>query len=161
MIQRIQHLYLLAISAICIWLSFSPIITLSVENANSIQKNICSNSVSMVSNGIPLNTDEYVSIFIMLILIAACSIISIFLFKKRNVQEVLGYINYLLIVIFIILLMMKFFDNIDVNEFPINSITNTSIIKIVLIFGLLLLNFLSIKGIKADEDLIKSADRIR
>lgn len=161
MIQRIQHLYFLLIGAIAVWFCISPILTFEIEGATIITKNISARNIEVTGQGLPMLVDEYWSLFIVLISIAIISLVAIFLYNNRKLQEIFGYLNYVLIVIFVVLFLKIFFENIDADSFPINAINSLSMFKLILMFGSLVLNFMAIKGINDDNELLKSADRIR
>ena len=161
MIQRIQHIYFFLIALIAIWFSVINICSFSLENISAQFKNIYATHVEITSNTAPLITEEYNGMLVSLILIALVSFVNIFMFKNRKLQEKIGYINYLAITAFIVLFIMKFLDNTDMTMFSTSSLTTSSWVNFALMFGMLFLNFLAINGIKADEELVRAADRIR
>lgn len=104
--------------------------------------------------------EEFLHITIVLWLLVAISFINIFLFKNRNLQNALCILTYPLILAFCALLTNEWFSQIS-DEMPINSITYGSVAKICLAVGLLVLNYLAMRGLRKDEELIRSADRLR
>ncbi|MFT4660043.1 MAG: peptidoglycan/LPS O-acetylase OafA/YrhL [Patiriisocius sp.] len=84
------------------------------------------------------------------------TLIAIFMFKKRNMQVLLGRLNYLLILGLIVVLYL----NID----KLNESLSTTIeygVGLYLPVAALAFNFLANRAIKKDEDLVKSLDRLR
>jgi hypothetical protein len=89
--------------------------------------------------------------------IAALSIASILLFKNRKMQTLVSSINYLLILGLII---MMYLYSLGIEYF--SGAGNQSFTLLALLpMSLLFFNFLAIKGVKKDEKLIRSMDRIR
>lgn len=94
-------------------------------------------------------------VFLMFMVSAFLSLVSIFLFKNRKLQFVLGRLNILLN---LILLGLFVYWSLSVpGEFEISEKGIGVLIPIVSIVFLVLAN----KAIKKDEDLVKSVDRLR
>ena len=92
--------------------------------------------------------------FLVLILLIVTSTVTLFSFKKRKIQIKLIYflITIQLIILILILNMVFVIDN------SINFLLNYR--NCLYLFGLILL-LLSLRGIKKDQNLIDSIDRIR
>jgi hypothetical protein len=95
-------------------------------------------------------------IFVLVILIPIISLLTIFLFKKRNIQIIFTRILILLILIFI----LSSFGRSAVIFLRFDA-TLISWYKIAFPFLQLLLSVLAYKGIKKDDELVKSYDRLR
>ena len=93
---------------------------------------------------------------IIVLIIIALSLISIFLFKKRNIQKILTIVIILLSCILIITLAYssyKLNSNLRVEFVPT--------VKMIIPFFIPLTAYMSYRGISRDENLIKSYDRLR
>ncbi|NOZ46986.1 MAG: DUF4293 domain-containing protein [Chlorobi bacterium] len=153
MIQRKQSLYLLIIFILLSTMFFLPLAQFVVNN--EIYK--------FIFNGIvPLNNPEsslIVSTYPVTILIsftALLSFITIFLFKNRLLQLRLCRLNILLLIGFNVLLGFYIYHFITKD----NAIWQFSIASFFPLISIILY-YLAYKGIKKDEDLVKSIDRIR
>ncbi|MFD1095144.1 DUF4293 domain-containing protein [Salegentibacter chungangensis] len=136
MLQRIQTIYLL-IAVIC---SAGLIFAFSLwENAN----------------GVEVYAQDHLTILAMFLGSAALSLISIFMFKNRKLQFVLGRLNILLN--FFLLGVFVYWSLRLPGEMDISEKGIGMILPIVSIVFLVLAN----KAIKKDEDLVKSVDRLR
>ncbi|MCP9198424.1 DUF4293 domain-containing protein [Gramella sp. GC03-9] len=136
MLQRIQTLYLLAAIIISAGLIFVfPL----WENAN----------------GEPVYAQEQMIAFGMFLASAAMSLVSIFMFKNRKLQFVLGRLN---IILNLFLLGVFVYWSLSLpGEMEISEKGIGMFLPIVSIVFLVLAN----KAIKKDEDLVKSVDRLR
>ena len=89
----------------------------------------------------------------------------IFSFKNRKKQIKLAAFNFLLICTFIVLMFYSFDNAKSFLDLSLNNqgaeLSTTYGIGMILPLLSLVFNFLAIKGIRKDEELVKSADRIR
>jgi hypothetical protein len=138
-----------------------PIISGEINMGTPTFYDITSTQFYRYTEGARIIVSEHIMPLVFLAAIAFIAFISIFLFSKRNIQTALAYLNYILIVCFNISLYKVWFDHIDVEEYPIDTLTTLSWVRLILSAVLLILNYLVIQGIKKDEDLIRSVDRIR
>ena len=149
MIQRIQSLYLLAVTILAIICLCSPIGSI-LANTNEISElsNLC---ITM-----PDGTKDYSpwAMFTILLIIAVISFVTIFLFKKRMLQIRLTIFNSVLIIGYYLTLVAYIFMLAENTSF-------TPSWTICLPFVALVLNWLAIRGIGADEALVKAYDRLR
>jgi 4-amino-4-deoxy-L-arabinose transferase-like glycosyltransferase len=155
MIQRVQSLYLALIVIISAVLIALPIISLQsgetetyIIKYNALQR---INSTGVVETVKQLNL---LSVVVMIIPVMA--VITILLFKKRHIQMKLAIFQFIIMLLLISLLLMYIID--------INRTSNASIkpgIVIVLPFFMLVFNALAYRGIKKDEELVRSFDRLR
>ena len=135
MLQRIQTLYLL-IAAVC-----SGALSLS--------------TYLLVSEGVTVYVIDSISYLVLFEGSAMLSLISIFLFKSRQTQFVLGRLN---IILNFILLGLFVFRLLSLPGGPANP--EKGIGLLIPIFSIVLLA-LANKAIKKDETLVKSVDRLR
>ncbi len=150
MIQRIQTIYLLLIQAITSALFFIPFSEFTVDNQIYYFnfKGIFTETGELITSIYP--------VIILLSLISLLTLITVFIYKNRNLQIRLSIFNLLLniglvgIVVYYILSTTT----------DLNSVVSYKI-AIVLPIISVILYILAIKSIKKDEDLIKSLDRIR
>ena len=159
MIQRIQHLYLLFLVVLCTIFLNRPIVSGESSEESPTQYDITANGFYINQGSGIIAEFSAPSIFLWLIL--SLSFITIFLFRNLSLQKLLCYLNYLFISLFIIFFAINWISNINAGEYPINSISYLSILNIFLMFGLLLINYLAIRSIEKDEELIKASDRVR
>ena len=137
MIQRIQSLYLLIAAIISGGLSFVFYLWQNVKEVLIFAKdNMLFLSLFMVS--------------------AALALITIFLFKNRQLQFVLGRVN---IILNLILLGLFVYRSLSLSG-EISEISEKGIGMLLPIFSIVFL-VLANKAIKKDEDLVKSVDRLR
>jgi len=152
MIQRIQTVYL-ALIVICLGLTFAfPFATYPTTNS-IVELNAfgLSENTSKVSTWFPY----YVTLSISM----GLAIMTIAQFKTRKRQLQIGNINYLIIILTLV------FISIDsdgaatkLGVLPANISYSTGMFLPV---AALVFQFLANRGIKADEKLIKSMDRLR
>ena len=135
MLQRIQSLYLL-IAAVCSGVLFST-------------------THLFVFDGVTVDVIDSPVYLILFLGSALLSIISIFLFKSRQTQFVLGRLN---IILNFILLGLFVFRLLSLPGGPANP--EKGIRLLIPIFSIVLL-VLANKAIKKDETLVKSVDRLR
>ena len=106
-------------------------------------------------NGEPVYAQDEPSVLALFGLSALLSVVTIFLFKNRKLQFVLGRVN---IILNLILLGLFVYWSLNVSgESEISEKGIGMVIPIVSIVLLVLAN----KAIKKDEDLVKSVDRLR
>jgi len=135
MLQRIQTLYLLVVVAISSGLIF-----------------VC--NLWTYEDVVVYAKDEYIA-FGAFLLSAVLALISIFSFKNRQFQFVLGRLN---IVLNLILLGFFVYQSLNLSgETTVSEKGIGMFLPIVSIVFLVLAN----KAIKKDEDLVKSVDRLR
>jgi len=135
MLQRIQSLYLLAVAGISAGLIFVF--------------NIWKNEDVMVY------ALDHKLVFSLFMGSALLAIISIFSFKKRQSQFVLGRLN-----IILNLILLGFFVYQSLNTSGETTVSEKGV-GMLLPFVSIVLLVLANKAIKKDEDLVKSVDRLR
>lgn len=148
MIQRIQTLYLFLSLICCILLYFVP-----VWEARSV-----SIDMGMGIGMEAIGAGTHLLLLPLPVLLVISHLIAIFSYKNRKRQKrfcignILLYIIFLLWALLLIQLEHQFFQHFDLLEFRLGAIL--PIIGIVL-------NFLARSGIKKDEALLRSMDRLR
>lgn len=136
MLQRIQTIYLFLAALISGGLIFLL----------SLWKN---------SNGEHVYAEDQPMVLVMFLASAALSLVSIFMFKNRKLQFVLGRINILLN--FFLLGVFVYWSLSLPGEMDISEKGIGMFVPIISIVFLVLAN----RAIKKDEDLVKSVDRLR
>ncbi|WP_348706889.1 DUF4293 family protein [Tenacibaculum sp. 190524A02b] len=145
MIQRIQSIYLLLAALIAGGLTFFVSLWQQVKNNASIYSIDLLSASSLAPKIVP----------VLFFISAIISIATIFLFKKRQLQFVLGRIiilTNLFLLGLLIYLSLTLSGETAVSEKGIGMF-----LPIVIILLVVLAN----KAIKRDEDLVKSVDRLR
>lgn len=152
MIQRIQSFYLLLIVALMGSMIFLPFATLSASDA----------TYSLSAEGLvtlgdhPIMIESVWSLLMILILTSFLPAMTIFLFKRRLLQLRLCVLNAILIVVFYAVFFLDWW--VFARDLDVTTSLNASLtIPIVA----LILNYMSYKKIRQDEDLVRSMDRIR
>lgn len=157
MLQRTQTLFILGIIIICSVLSLADVPIYEIHNNNNSEKVFVYYNQTHIMNEDSNMIENNNLIFGSLLVIIISSLINIFSFKNRKLQMLLTGFNYLFIFLLIALiynysLHINYFEN-----------TGTSSFKYGVIFPIILVlfNILTFRGIKKDEQLIRSMDRIR
>ena len=149
MIQRIQSVYLLVVTILMVICMCSPIGSI-ITNANEISElgNLCIT--------FPDGTKDYSTwaLFVILLVVAALSFVTIFLFKKRMLQIRLTIFSSVVLIGYYLALVAYLFMLAEDTTFSASW-------TICLPFAALILNWLAIRGIGADEALVKAYDRLR
>ena len=151
MIQRIQTIYLL-LTALCMSLAiFFPFSSYLVGE----------NILVFDSCGFTLANKQvtFIPLYPILISSSLFALISIFLYKARSRQLMINKINYLLILLVIVLMFIDF-GSLD-SALGDNQTKVSYGVGMFLPIAALVFNFLANRGIKSDEKLIKSLDRLR
>ena len=158
MIQRIQTVYLFFALVICGILFFVPISMILPEHLSDDVFKLDIFGIKQYTD-MQLSTSENTYLLIaLLILVAFITIANIFLFKNRPLQAKLVRLSMLLMLIFCLLIfyysdIMKESSNLNLN--PVYLVgTYLPFLQIILLF-------LAIRAIKNDEELVRSADRLR
>lgn len=168
MIQRIQSIYLL-LSGLCLILYFFlpfalfnvPLIAgkaeLSITGLKILSDDVLPQLPGMSFQLELTEIKRFTAVAkTFAILISLLSLIILFIYRKRKLQLKLGYLNMLLCTIFLAVL----FLHIDKIEESTGSEPNFRYGMIIPLFQFLLI-FLANRGIKKDEELVRSVDRLR
>lgn len=155
MIQRIQSLYLLLTSLL-------PVLFLSgnyLKFLNNSGSEFYMNFRGLWESGAPGNTrmiNSLIPLSGIMILIIILSVVSILLFKKRKIQLKLAGVIIVLTIIFIGLMLYYLFRLSGKFQAELVPVYRMCIPVLILIFGIL-----AYLGIRKDENLVKSLDRLR
>jgi len=160
MIQRLQTIYLLAIVAICGILCVG-----SVLNVQAINDGIATDYVlsliyfKVYENKVLLSSEiQYVLIALTSFLVVWTFRV-IFSFKDRKQQIKLARFNFILMLLLVGGIFSK--AAMAIPGFNLSSLSLSSIFGQALLIFIFYLNFRAIRLIKKDEELVKSADRLR
>lgn len=165
MIQRIQSVYLLLVAILMGVTAVSPLFLLGTESGDSIAfYSTGMFYVDIYSLGIMFQDVDVLEtikctygVVSMAVLAALSALINIFLFKKRKAQIKLGHITTLLILFFYVTTGVYFYSVGNRMGLSIESVLYGIILPVIA----LIFNLLAIRGIKKDEKLVRSLDRIR
>lgn len=161
MIQRIQHLYLALIAVISIWFLTTVLIEFPSAPGAADTVEIRATGVTLYQNEGQTILSENKLLMFPLLLMFVNSFYMILLFKNRRRQTRLGYLNFFIIGGFMVCLFYILSQQISFSTFDFSQLGGNSNINGVLSFLMLILNFLALRGIAKDEELVRSADRIR
>ncbi|MES2776468.1 MAG: DUF4293 domain-containing protein [Bacteroidota bacterium] len=143
MIQRIQTLYLLLAAGCAALMFFMPVYGGTLQDASI--KNF------MVSSNYAL--------FFLVIVLAIVPFVTIFMFRNRPLQMKLVWLGILLSLLTIALVYLK---SVDFGAATTNNFKTASFkVSAALPVAILVLLFMAFGGIRKDEKLVKSADRLR
>ena len=149
MIQRIQTIYLLAVTILLILCMCFPVGTFLENNSISTFTNLC------VTNDVGVSDYSPWAMFAILIISTLLSLSTIFMFKKRMLQIRLTIFNIILLVgYYATLITFIFILKGDNSSFSINWTVCLPLIAIIL-------DWLAIRAIGKDEMLVKAYDRLR
>ena len=161
MIQRKQTIFLLLIAAIAaVCLFADPLIGLGEKEGfkgSSIEITYTRTTATYFNDKVDSFTNSYLNFSIWVIL--GFSIIAIFLFKNRKLQAMLVGFNFIFIGVAWFFIYYYFNTPLDLGEGDII----TPELQAGAFYTVLLpiLNWLALRGIIADERLVKSMDRLR
>ena len=149
MIQRIQSVYLLVVTILMVICMCNPVGSI-IASTNEISEfgNLCIT--------LPDGTKDYApwALFAILLVVAALSFGTIFLFKKRMLQIRLTIFSSVMLIGYYLALVAYIFMLAKETTFSASW-------TICLPFAGIILNWLAIRGIGADEALVKAYDRLR
>jgi hypothetical protein len=155
MIQRIQSIYLLMTSVLSFPLLIGGIINFH-EKAGSVLKITFKGLMRDTGIQNPELVEKLLPLTLVLILIPLISAITIFLFKKRGLQ--IKFASGLIILIILLILLLILYSYIALTRYS----TDLSAGIIMALPALqLVLSVLAYRGIRKDDDLVKSYDRLR
>ena len=161
MIQRIQSVFLFLVVVLVVLAIVQPMYYFTV-NVNFPEGQTATSSIGLTqqvaaSDGTTEIVHDNYKIMA-LSLIGIIALITIFMFKKRDLQMRLLRINIIATLLFAVgmaYFIYNFTNSLDINEMTYSP---TGILVIV---GILVLNILAYGFIKKDDNLVKSADRFR
>ena len=149
MIQRIQSIYLLVVTILTIVCMCSPVGSI-IANTNEISE------FGNLFITIPDGTKDYApwALFVILLVVAILSFGTIFLFKKRILQIRLTIFNSVMLIGYYLALIAYIFMLAEDTSFTPSWTICLPLISIIL-------NWLAIRAIGADEALVRAYDRLR
>jgi hypothetical protein len=155
MIQRIQSIYLSLTIILSLFL-FKGANLNFIDNSGSVIK-VTFTGIFRTSAGQSLELVEKLLPFsLLIILIPAFSLITVFLFKNRNIQLWLALS--VIILIFGLISILIFYSWNVISEYKVTIVPG---FKMVIPILMLVFSVLAYRGIKKDDRLIKSYDRLR
>lgn len=149
MIQRIQTIYLLAVTILMVICMCNPIGSI-IAGTNEISE------FSNLSITLPDGIVDYSpwALFAILLVVSILSFITIFLFKKRMLQIRLTIFSSVMLIGYYMALVAYIFMLAEEASFSPSWTICIPFIGVIL-------NWLAIRGIGADEALVKAYDRLR
>ncbi|MES2558435.1 MAG: DUF4293 family protein [Bacteroidota bacterium] len=160
MIQRLQTVYFIAIILICAMACGGSLINVH-QMSEGMVKDYILNMIYLRSyeNGTLVATDIQFALIAMVSIVIGWTINIILGFKNRKRQILHTKLNFLLIALLIGVLFFKAFTAIP--DFAFATLSMQSTFGLALLFFMLYLNLRALLLIRKDEDLVKSADRLR
>lgn len=162
MIQRIQSVYLLLIVIFQSLLFATALATFSSYETSFNLSLMGFYKLSSAGHELLINSYALMAVNILLILF---TLFIIFSFKNRKKQMRFAAFNFLLLSGFIVLMFYSYDNAKSFLDLSFNNqgeeLSTTFGIGMILPLLSLVCNFLALKGIKKDEELVRSADRIR
>jgi Na+/proline symporter len=155
MIQRIQSIYLFLTTVLSFLFLKGGILNFINEKGDTIKLTF-SGVVKTSGSNAPELIHSSLLIAVLIIIIVLLALITIFLFKKRNIQMMLAGLLTGVIATFIIA--CGYYYWLIVSE---NNGELVPGIKMILPVIMLILAILAYRGIKKDDRLVKSYDRLR
>ncbi|QEK50244.1 DUF4293 family protein [Pedobacter aquae] len=153
MIQRIQSVYFFLASLALAALFMFPIATV-FETGGA--KKISVTGVSQTIDGNVVQTENFLLLTIITALLALNSLVLIFLYKNRKQQMIFTYIHVVVVIAYSFWLSQTVKNAtiaiLEIGDYGIGAgLSSIAVLFLVL----------AVKGIKRDDKLIKSADRLR
>lgn len=160
MIQRLQTVYFIAIILIAAMACGGSLINVH-QMSEGLVRDYILNMIYLRSyeNGTLVSQNIMWELIVLVSLTIGWTINIILGFKNRTRQIFHTKINFLLIMLLIIALFVKAFTAIP--EFSFGTLTMQSTFGLALLFFMLYLNLRALLLIRKDDNLVKSADRLR
>ncbi len=155
MIQRPQTLFYLAMLAISVMLLFSDTVFYTATNGDTESVSVEYNETELIAaDGSSKEKNTLLVGF--LGAIGVLAFVSMIMFKNRKLQTLLSGFNFLFILGLIVVMYLNSL-NIKFFEQGESSFTFYALLPMSYLF----FNFLAMRGVKKDEKLIRSMDRLR
>ncbi len=162
MLQRVQTIYLLLAFILMVLLLFFPIFSIEIQ---SYDKLAYLNGNGIVLDGKIIGSLPLSAMYIGLALLTA---LCIFMYKKRTRQLLLTRLNFIIHLLFIVGIYAVYYFGESLVVEGIERQENVSIavafymeVGFFLLIPTLAFLYLAIRGIKRDENLVNSLDRLR
>lgn len=160
MLQRLQTVYLFAIVALGIIVSTGTLLSGTVSTEGLVtQYELSLIYFKVKENGVLQSSEIQYGLILILSILIAWTLNVIFNYKNRVKQIKLAKWNYLFIAMLLSAAIAK--AVLYIPDFQFGSQPMNSTFGLALIIFMAYLNFRAIMLIKRDEELVKSADRIR
>lgn len=151
MIQRKQTLYLLIAILLLVFCLCNKIV--SISTAAIGQDAVLYNIALVDMNGV--YSFKYIPLFIILAVAIIVMLVTIFSYKKRKLQIKLCYTSIILLFAWILTASLYYADLSETGE--LHGFSVTAVFPVIAI----ILNVMASSAVKADEMLVRAADRIR
>ena len=155
MIQRIQSVYLSLITLFSLLFLTGSFLTFTEKSGslirvtfNGIFRDNAGQNLELIEKLLPLS--------VLIILIPTLSLFAVFIFRNRKIQMRVALILIILNIVFIISLIHVSFR--IISKFDATIIPG---IKMILPVLILIISILAYRGIRKDDQLVKSYDRLR
>jgi hypothetical protein len=155
MIQRVQSIYLSLIALLSLLLFKGSFLVFS-EKTGSVLRVTFTGIVRSIDNHGFLLIEKLFPISAIIFLIPLLSLVTIFFFKNRAVQ--IWFSKLLVGLISALILGSVFYSYLIITKYNVQLIPG---IKMVLPLFQLILSILTLRGIRKDDQLVKSYDRLR
>jgi hypothetical protein len=155
MIQRIQSLYLFLTTLLSMLFLNGSILNFINKTGSAIKITFKGLEESTWGKGFEL-VEKLLPLSFLAILIPVIALATIFLFKKRNIQ--LWLVRILIVLIFAFIIVSGLYSYVLSTKYKIDLQPG---IKMAVPVLQLIFSFLAFRGIKKDDDLVKSYDRLR
>ena len=155
MIQRAQSIYLFLVVVLMSFFLLFPIADLFTENNTTLK--LFSHGLKKITNGESQKLMSTLALMILAVVIAIINFYNIFLFNKRTAQMRLCVYN-ILLMIGLIVLSFYYFRVVN-NAYKIAN-HHIKIAAILPVFCIVL-NIMAFSGIRRDELLVKTYERLR
>lgn len=155
MIQRAQSVYLLSVSVLMIFIIVLPVAEIAIKGGEIVVyynyglKSYSAENAKIIFSTFPVT--------ILTCVIALISFINIFLYNNRNLQMRFCIYNMILLIGLVVLIYFYY----TLMRKRLDILNHT--FKIAIVFPIIsaILTLLSLKGIRRDEALVRSCERLR
>jgi hypothetical protein len=160
MIQRLQTIYFIAIILVCAMACGGSLINVH-QMSEGLVKDYIMNLIYLSSyeNGVMVASNIQYELIALVSIVIGWTINIILCYKNRKRQMLHTKINFLLIAVLIVVLFAKAFTTIP--DFAFSTLSMQSTFGLALLFFMLYLNLRALMLIRKDDELVKSADRLR
>jgi hypothetical protein len=155
MIQRIQSLYLLLIAVLSLFFFNDSLINFIGKSGSVIKLSFAGIVKAADTQGFEL-IDRLVPLSVIFIIIPLLALAAIFFFKKRNIQMWLTKV--LIGLVSLLILLSGYYSYFVITRYNVKI---TPGLQMVLPLLLLIFSVLAFRGIRKDDQLVKSYDRLR
>lgn len=160
MIQRLQSVYLVAIILIAIMVSTGSLLS-GIESTAGLVKQYDLSLIyfKVYENGVQVTSEIQYGLILILALVIGWTLNVLLAYKNRSKQIKLAKWNFLFMIMLIVALFAKAI--LYIPGFTFSTQNMQSVFGVALLIFMMYLNMRALLLIKRDEELVKSADRIR